>query len=362
MRQAQVNTFKEAGYKVIVVLPNYGKDTVENNDDNILLTPYKINERKTYFLHSKGLINCYLNKWVKSTIKHLKTIVKKEDIVFATTGGEIGTLIIASELKKLTNCKTIFNYHDPIAHTTVFNLSPSKATTSLNKNKIEGKHLKNIDLIITSSNLNKEALIDKHPFLTKERIHSIYFGYLKNLYTPKKKLSNKTTIVYGGSFATLQQPELLIQAAKDIEGIEVVYIGNHQNYSPIQEYKDKCTLLPAMAYEEYIQYIQEKADIGFVALTDEYYGACVPSKIFEYLNIGLPILGALPKGDAINIINDNKYGIASHFNDIKKLKENIKLIIQEKNKSTFQNNIIKDREKWAMQFNNQKLLQLINKL
>ncbi len=362
MRQAQVNSFKSAGYNVVVVLPNYQNDKVEQTKDNILLTPYKINERLTYFLHGKGILECYLSRWVKTTVNHLKNIVKKEDIVFATTGGEIGTLIIASELKKHTQCKTVFNYHDPIAHTTVFGLSPSNEKTNLKKNQIEGKYLKNIDLILTSSKLNKEALLDKHNFLKPDKIQAIYFGYLKDLYASKNKLNKKTTIVYGGSFAPLQQPELLIKAAREIEDIEVVYIGNHQNYAPIQLYKDDCTLLPAMSYEDYINYIQERADIGFVALTDEYYGACVPSKIFEYLNIGLPIIGALPNGDAMDIINQNNYGLSCHFNDVEQLKKNIKQIVQEKNIAKFKQHILNDRTNWGMHYNSQKLLQLLSTL
>lgn len=362
MRKAQVDNLKAAGHNVIVVLPNYKSNYLEKKEEGILLIPYKTNERITYLLHSNGLLSCYLNRWVKNTINYLKKVIKKEDVVFATTGGEMGTLIIASELKRIINCKTIFNYHDPIKDTSVFDLFPTSKTSKINKNKIEGKYLENIDLILTSSELNRQALLEKYSNISADKVKTIYFGYLKSLYSKELKKDssqNKIRIVYGGSFARLQKPELLIEAAIGLKNIEVVYIGNHQNYDPIQKYKNDCLLLPAMPYVEYVKYIQEKADIGFVSLSDEYYGACIPSKLYEYINVGLPILGALPEGDAMNIINDKNYGLACHFSDLKKLKENLIKLTQVKIANQCEINILANRENWSMNHNFNKVLALI---
>ncbi len=362
MRKSQVEAFKDAGYNVIVVLPNYNSNKLKRTNQGIILIPYKINERLTYSLHSRGLIECYLNNWIKNTVKYLKNVISTNDIIFATTGGELGTLAIAGKLKLLTQCKVIFNYHDPIADTSIFNNFPTNKSTKINKNKIEAKYLKNIDIILTSSERNKQALLDKHPFISDSKIKTIYFGFLQDLFDNnilKEKSPNKIRIVYGGSFSALQQPELLIKAAKGIENVEVIYIGNHANYAPIQEFKNDCTLLPAMPYNKYVNYLQTKADIGFVSLTDEYYGACVPSKMFEYINVAIPILGALPNGDAMDIINNKKYGLASHFSDIDQLKANIKSLSNSKETDIYKQNILSDRHEWSMDQNIKQVIELL---
>ena len=63
-----------------------------------------------------------------------------------------------------------------------------------------------------------------------------------------------------------------------------------------------------MPHNEFLKFMIENIDIGFVSLANDYLGACVPSKIYEYINLGLPIIGALPNGDGLDIINKNNYG------------------------------------------------------
>ena len=362
MRQAQVEILRKNGFEVIVVLPNYGKNTLELKADNTLLIPFKHFERFTYWKHRKGIIDCFLDKWVKNSIIYLKDKINKNDLVFATTGGEFGTLKLGSLLKDVTGCKFIINYHDPIAFTSV-NGTTQDSNTNINKDKKEGEYLKNVDFVITSSEVIRISLLQKHPFLSKDKIKTNYFGYLKSLPSDKTEYKkNKVTIVYGGSFANLQQPELLIKVAKDIKDIEVVYIGNHKNYQPLKKYKNQCTLLPAMPYEKYVKYIQKNADIGFMSLTNEYLGACVPSKLFEYINVELPIIGALPMGDANAIINKKEYGLSCHFSDEKTLKNNIIKLLDANKRRYYQQKIKAEREKWKMEHRMKDVINIIKSL
>ena len=92
----------------------------------------------------------------------------------------------------------------------------------------------------------------------------------------------------------------------------------------------------------------ENIDIGFVSLTNDYLGACVPSKIYEYINLALPILAALPNGDGQNIINQNSYGISCKYYDINGLKNALKKFKDKNFVNKCQNNILRDRDKWFM--------------
>jgi len=50
-------------------------------------------------------------------------------------------------------------------------------------------------------------------------------------------------------------------------------------------------------------------DVGSVSLFNDYLGACVASKIYEYINLEIPIISALPLDDGKDIINAIGYCI-----------------------------------------------------
>ena len=93
----------------------------------------------------------------------------------------------------------------------------------------------------------------------------------------------------------------------------IYYIGNSKNYEPLNK---------NIHFVD--EFMCENIDIGFLSLVKDYYGACVPSKLYEYLNLEVPIIAALPEGDALDIINTKSYGKACIYDDIKGLKNIIK--------------------------------------
>ena len=106
----------------------------------------------------------------------------------------------------------------------------------------------------------------------------------------------------------------------------------------------------------------ENIDIGFVSLTNKYYGACIPSKIYEYINLGLPMIGALPLGDGKDMINNMEYGIAVNFESIDKISQAIKKFEDKAYLDDKKNNIIKDKMKWNMKNTILEINKLLKKL
>lgn len=88
-----------------------------------------------------------------------------------------------------------------------------------------------------------------------------------------------------------------------------------------------------LPHKEFLKFMSENIDIDFVSLANDYRGACVPPKIYEHTNLELPIIGALPEGDGMTRINDNKYGAVCKYDDINSL-----------------SNIVKDEYKWSMEY------------
>ena len=105
-----------------------------------------------------------------------------------------------------------------------------------------------------------------------------------------------------------QSPEKLIEAYLGLTNaqrkkINIMFIGAHQRYKPFANYRgyDGIRFVDFMDINELNRLVENTIDVGYVSLSNQYYGVCIPSKIYEYINSGLPILGALPNGDALKV-------------------------------------------------------------
>jgi glycosyltransferase involved in cell wall biosynthesis len=351
MRVGAVQYLRELDWKVIVVMPNYSsKELIVK--DSIIQIPLYYNIRLASYLERLGFYEDYFDKWIVKTFQYLKNKIKKEDIIFATSGGELGMIKLGSLLKTKINCKFIVNFRDPLDYSLVNGLKLNNKF-HISREIQEQKYLQNSDLIITSSKTNQLSLQNKYPNQSTQIVNN-YFGYIKqlNLKDFKKISSNTLRIAYVGIMGELQQPEILYKIAKDIDNIKIYFIGDISNNNILQDIKrqklNNIEFIDLLPHEEFMKFMIENIDIGFVSLTNDYLGACVPSKIYEYINLALPILAALPNGDGQNIINQNNYGISCKYDDINGLTNALKKFKDNNFLNKCQNNILQDRDKWFM--------------
>lgn len=350
IRLGQIDFLKRLGWNITVVMPNYDSETLIT-DDNIIQIPFNYNLRLASYLERVGFYEDYFDKWVDKAFKYLREKVKKEDIIFSTSGGELGMIKLGSLLKEKIGCKFLVNFHDPLDYSLVNGLKLDNKF-HINREKQEYKYLKNSDLIITSSKSNQQSLENKYSDL-KSKIFNNYFGYINqlNLEIYTKKSSDKLRIAYIGTMSSLQSPEILYEVYKKAndKNIEIYYVGDRSNYKPLLNISDEnVKFIDSMAHDEFLKFMAENIDIGFVSLVNDYLGACVPSKIYEYINLNLPMIGALPNGDGRDIINDNNYGIACKYDDIDGLVNSIKEFTDYNYLNKIRQNIIKDRDYWSM--------------
>jgi len=311
-------------------------------------------QKLTSILERVGIYEDYLDKWVENSFEYLKNKINKEDIVFATSGGELGMIKLGSLLKDKIDCSFIVNFRDPLDYSLVHNLKLNQKF-HVSREKQEQKYLRNSDLIITSSESNKISLENKYP-KWKNRIKNNYFGYIKqiNLNSYSKILSDRLRVAYVGNMGNLQSPEILYEIYTKLnnKNIEIYFVGNIESNEKLQEIKKinnpNIFFIDFLPHDNFLEFIIENIDIGFVSLTDDYLGACVPSKIYEYINLELPILGALPDGDGRDIINSREYGKACRYDDIEGLSNAMKSLLNRDYLESIKLNIIKDKESWSM--------------
>jgi hypothetical protein len=350
IRIAQVDYFRSQGAQVVVVAPDYDRRRGAVSEDAIRLPYRKSVIRLDQILERIGWYEDYLDRWVEDCLAQLKGRVQPGDVIFATSGGELACIKLGSRLKALTGCKLVVNLHDPVDYTLVHGRKIN-AIPHTSREGQERRYLGNADLVVCSSQSNQASLSAKYPELAA-RMRCAYFGFMTPGAIRPPVASDRLTVVYGGTYDKNQSPELLAAAVQGLDNVQAHFVGNHAGYKPLQRVRanqPNCSFVNQLSYPDYLRYLANHADLGFVSLASPYLGACVPSKMFEYINIALPIFGALPAGDAKDIINAQGYGVACAFDDLLAQRETLmRLANQRSLLAGFRHQLLRDRDDWHM--------------
>ena len=351
-----VQLLVDKGYRVVVITVGTtdSRSIIQDEYLTVLNIPLGISSRSGLLLTRFGIIEDYLSRWSDNVIYYFENNQRptEKDIVIATTVGELGTLHLGFEMKMRYGCKYVIHFHDPIKHAIVNGEKYGKYPLPYaSREKYEEKYVLNADRIVTCCDTFRRYLIDKYPAI-RTKCRNFYFGWIESptVKEKKKKNNNRLTIAYGGIFGWPQGPEILAKAAKDIPDVKTVFIGNWEHYKPLQSLKyQNMQLIPRLTHHDYLEFLINEVDIGFLSLSRSYFSACIPAKLYEYCNTCKPMLAALPDGDAKDIILKNGYGIAVNYNipDLKKAIINYK----QKDRDLYKQKIESDRDKWA--FDNQ---------
>jgi glycosyltransferase involved in cell wall biosynthesis len=364
IRKGTVHYLRKYGYEVCIIAPNYrGKQIEIDEDRQHILLPHVGHFKFCTMMESMGVWDDYLEGWATHAAKYLKDIVCENDLLFVTSGGELGMIILAYKLKISTKCKFIVNFHDPLSFTTIngerLNYIKSRIP-HVTRDRAEFFYLKTAEAIITSSIAYRDGLIKKYP-LFKGKIYNNYFGYIHELPVSAKLAVDSICIVYGGAMSKIQSPEILANAVSGIKQIKVLYVGNWENNLELLKYKNnnQIELISPMSNEEYTTFLSEKADIGFISLQGQLSALCIPSKFYEFINLGIPVLATI-EGDTRLIISQNEYGMVSNY-DVDSLRKTILKMCDANKLLKFKNKILKERFIWSMEYRIKEIIDIIEK-
>jgi len=158
--------------------------------------------------------------------------------------------------------------------------------------------------------------------------------------------TTKLIFLFIGTFGRTYDLETVIRSVKKLDSIEkdrVQFVlcgdGERMKKWKSMALSEKNIIFPGWVNKDQIHYLLKNADVG---LTSYAKGAPqeLPNKIFEYMSAGLPLLSSL-SGEGRKLISHNACGSNYQAGDVNALLRGIRILIDDKQRTTMANNSLK---------------------
>jgi len=143
---------------------------------------------------------------------------------------------------------------------------------------------------------------------------------------------DRFAIVFTGMFYRSFRPDTLLKSINQLikEGripadkIRVYFVGaNRPKDIDFEDSYKVCEFTGHLPHREAVRYMCD-ASVLLLLLSEERGRGVIPSKIFEYIAAGKPVLALVPpSGDAATIIRETNTGIVVDFRDVREIKESV---------------------------------------
>lgn len=159
-----------------------------------------------------------------------------------------------------------------------------------------------------------------------------------NPFVLKNDLDNKFVVLYSGNMGYTHNVDVLVEVAdilRDKDNIHFLFIGDgKKKQEMIQAVKDKqlhnCTFMDYQSFD-ILPYSLASADLGVVTLNDETALTSVPSKTFNLLAVGAPLLCIAPrKSEIARIVSKFNNGFVCPATDIQKIANFVEKLSEDK--------------------------------
>ena len=147
------------------------------------------------------------------------------------------------------------------------------------------------------------------------------------------------SVIYAGAMSKVQQPEILLKAyhylcQDDANWQNLLKVDFYGPASPYFNMKirsyigDGCNFGGFLPQEE-INALISSSDIGFLSLSDPIYAYATPTKLFDYIECGVPIVACLPEGAARSMILDLEIGLVAEVGDVAGLADCLRRMVDD---------------------------------
>ena len=276
-------------------------------------------------LYAVGILPCYYLNWALSAW-HSRETWLGEGVIIAVYP-VFSDLVLGYALKRSSGNPLIVDFRDDFSG--VMTRGWRRLLRSAYR-WLEGKILKEADAVTVTTEFLREDLIARHG-LDPAKVQVVY-----NIVPPAEERlvrqeggEGRLKAIYAGAMSQVQRPEILLKAHAHLAALkpelasrlEVDFFGPESPYFKLQIRKHfgAGTRFHGFCDRAEVAEHLARTDIGFFSLADETYAYATPTKLFEYIEFGIPIVASLPQGAARDIVERNQIGLVADPGDIEGL-------------------------------------------
>lgn len=154
----------------------------------------------------------------------------------------------------------------------------------------------------------------------------------ENSFVKEHGLKGKFVVMYSGNMGVTHNVQLLVECAKrlkEVTGIHFMLIGGGTKKAELEatvkaEGLPNCTFLDWLPAEQ-LPYSLAAADLGVISLTDETALVSVPSKTFNLLAVGCPLMCIVPQRSEIaRMVDKYENGKCFEVNEVNRMVDYIR--------------------------------------
>lgn len=320
------------GHKVTIITgaPNFPEGKVFEGYSNSwysksTLDGIEVRRVKTYITANEGFakrVLDFISFMVTSFFAGL--FVKKPDVIIGTSP-QFFTAISAWALSAVRFKPFVFELRDiwPASITAVGAMGRSLPIRLLEK--IEMFLYRRADKIISVTHSFKKELIERG--VDGEKIDVVLNGVDLSKYEPSSKkdksfseqynLADKFVVGYVGTHGLAHSLDKIVEAAEllvDLKSVRILFAGGGAAKADVEKLVEEkglsnVVLIPRQK-KELMPKLWSLCDISLISLKDtELFKTVIPSKIFESMGMGLPMVMTSPVGEATDILEISHSGV-----------------------------------------------------
>lgn len=258
------------------------------------------------------------SSWIVPAILRGLKIIKddKVSVIFAT-GSPWSSLVVAYILSRLSSIPLVVDFRDPWMENP-FHISKGKLLDSIAE-KLESAIINHARLVSSNTEELRNAFIRRYPFVNHSKFITLPNGYditdyqhIPNIHKLQHNhtiSNNRLVIAHAGFLYGTRDPSPIIEAIKRVSKVQegkvnIVFwqIGKISlNYDFYERFKDllaenKIILIDQLPHKQCLEKLSEAdvlLNIQPKTMTQ------VPSKLYDYLCLNLPILTVAPLDGAL---------------------------------------------------------------
>lgn len=331
----------------------------------------KVIRVKTFITANKGFtlrILDFLSYMFMAVINGIG--IKKPDVIISTSP-QFFAAVGGWMLGKLKRKPFIFELGDlwPESIKAVGAMRPSLALRMLEK--LELFLYRQASQVIALTESFKTNLVERG--IDANKIQVIINGVDLQRYAPQAKdpaliaqyqLEGKFVIGYIGTMGMAHGLSNVIDAAKLCPNITFLFVGAGAESESLQIQADGLSnvlFIPRQSKADIPKY-WSLCDLALIHLKDNpTFAGVIPSKLFEIMGMGLPIVCAAPKGEATDIVEQTKAGVTVASNNPELLANAIVILAAEPAQLTlFAQNSYAARTQYSREHQAQSIINAIN--